>query len=334
MNFRLGQSFFFILIAGFLVTTALIIFQDDPFDRNPVVVPPDDETPFYIASPEVSAEKKLIIHPKNPQPGDYIVVEASPVTRSADLQLDYDFEGKTSELYRIGKLLFAVIGICYDNEPGIYSIEIHNQSGEIINSLLEKEVKLGEKDFKTSRFSMPARVTAGWTAERLAEDREKVREAKETTEPFPLWVQSFIEPLEGRITSEYGAIRYINDNPPRRHAGLDIATEEGEPITAPNRGIVRLADSLLSGGETVILDHGMNLSSTYMHLHTIEVEEGQIVERGEVLGTVGMTGYATGPHLHWEVNIGQTPVNPEQLYDNDLLWIPPSYVGYKISNSN
>jgi murein DD-endopeptidase MepM/ murein hydrolase activator NlpD len=63
-----------------------------------------------------------------------------------------------------------------------------------------------------------------------------------------------------------------------------------------------------------------------MHLETIAVEAGQRVNRGEEIGTVGMTGYATGPHLHWEVNIGQTPVNPLQLTDNDLLWVAPAYV--------
>ena len=275
---------------------------------------------------QYSTEPQIYFYPENPYPGDFLVIEAAPVEMNNAVTIEFNFPGTVSDYYRFGENLFIVAGISYDTEPGLYTVTIKNTADEDSNILVISDLTIGTKDFHVSRFSVPPSTTVGWTAERLAEDREKTRIARETTEPYPLWLQKFVLPTEGRISSEYAAIRYINDNPPRRHNGIDIAADEGVPVVAANRGIVRLAEFLLSGGNTVIIDHGLNLSSTYMHLETLTISAGQTVERGEQIGTVGMTGYASGPHLHWELNIGHAPVNPMQLLDNDLLWIPPAYV--------
>ncbi len=332
MKFKQGQCLLFLIIACFMVISAVLIFQNGL--AGPAAAPvsdPEEAYPLYISKPEPSPEEQVIIHPAEPDPGNFLVLEVSPVPAEAEVVIDFDFPGTTSDFYRVGNLLYAIIGVCYESDPGNYGISIEARNPDRVNLSFEATVHLSEKEFQTSSFSMPAHVTTGWTAERLAEDREKVRKARDESEPRPLWLNRFASPLEGRITSEYGAIRIINNNPPRRHAGIDIAAETGTPVIATNRGIVRLAEDLLSGGKTVIIDHGIGLSSTYMHLDSIEVEKGQTVEREEIIGTVGMTGFATGPHLHWEVNLGCNPVNPEQLLDNDLLWIPPSYVDIKLS---
>ncbi len=331
MRFKQGQSFLFLLIACFMVTSALILFQDGPAGTVPASGPDPVPAPNYILSLHIPAEDQVITYPESPKPGDFMVIEASPIPAQAEIEFDFDFPGTVSKHYRVGNLLYALVGISYETEPGNYDITISVLNPGQVNKTFQTTVYLDEKEFQTASFSMPARVTEGWTAERLAEDREKVREARATSEPHPLWTSGFVLPLEGRITSEYGAIRIINNNPPRRHAGIDIAEETGTPVTATNSGIVRLADDLLSGGKTVIIDHGIGLSSTYMHLDSITVIEEQTVEPGEIVGTLGMTGYATGPHLHWEANLGDTPINPEQLLDNDLLWIPPAYVEKKLS---
>ena len=275
---------------------------------------------------QYNTEPQIYFYPENPFPGDFLVIEVTPVEIERELMFELGFPGTISDHYRFGESRFIVAGVSYDTEPGIYTVSVKTEDGGDSNVLAISDLAIGTKDFPVSRFRVPPSATVGWTAERLAEDREKVRIARETTEPHPLWLKGFVLPLEGRISSEFAAIRYINDNPPRRHNGIDIAADEGVPVVAANRGIVRLAEFLLSGGNTVIIDHGLNLSSTYMHLETISVETGAMVERGEQIGTVGMTGYASGPHLHWEVNIGHAPVNPMQLLNGDLLWIPPAYV--------
>lgn len=324
MGFRKAQSIFFLATAIFLLSASLFLMQDAGQGRLNTPEPARLIKPFFILEPDRTEINELLFYPGSPAPGDFLIIEAGPAINHREAEISFDFPGIAAPLYHLGGTIYTLIAISYEALPGSYEILVKQKdSGDII---VEKALEIPEKEFRLSRFSMPASRTEGWTAARLAEDREKVRKARNQTEPHPLWLQKFIHPLEGRITSEYGAIRIINDNPPRRHSGIDIGAEEGTIIISPNDGIIRLAEFLLSGGETVIIDHGMGLSSTYMHLHTIEAEVGQIIKRGEVIGTVGMTGYATGPHLHWEVNIGQNPVNPEQLLDNDLLWIPPAYV--------
>ena len=326
MKFRPIQVIISLLIALFFIGTTFFLLQEKPLATY---YWPDPETTTVTAfkiDADLLGEKNIYTYPANPSPGDFLIVETSLLKAEKLVALKFDFPGVISEYYRAGNLFYAIIAIGFDTEPGIYQLRAEIGSNQPENETLTKEIAITEKDFSLSRFTMPPDRTVGWTAAQLAEDREKVRLAREMTEPHPLWLQTFMLPLEGDISSEFGAIRIINEGAPRRHNGLDIAAEEGTAIFAPNNGIVRLAEFLLSGGNTVIIDHGLGISSTYMHLHTIAVEADSEINRGELIGTVGMTGYATGPHLHWEVNIGQTAVNPLQLMQNELLWIAPAYV--------
>jgi hypothetical protein len=314
-------------VAFILVAAAFLLFQyagvatliEPPAQAKKIV-------PYYADKPVLPDAGDIIFYPETPAPGDFLIVEAGPFPETEEVEIEFEFSGVISNTYRAGSMLYAIIAISPDMEPGIYQLKISGANITADDNNLLKSVVIAAKEFHTSYFSMPPERTVGWTAARLAEDREKIRLARDSSEPHPLWLKTFVSPLEGRISSLYGAIRFINNNPPRRHSGIDIVNVEGSPVIAPNNGIVRLAEFLLSGGNTVIIDHGIGLSSTYMHLHSIAVKEGQTIERGDLIGTVGMTGYATGPHLHWEVNIKQTAVNPEQLLQNDLLWIAPAYV--------
>lgn len=333
MKYRMWQKTFLVLLVFILLASTTFFLLDSMQADLPEPVKPQKIAPYILSNGQIIDETKseLIFYPQNPTPGDFIIIEAGPLpATTAPPHVHFDFTGTVSDYYQLGNMFYAVAAIYYETEPDSYNLELISTSGQSEEIMATVEVAVKEKDFHFSSFSMPASRTAGWTAERLAEDREKVRQARENTEQYPLWEDRFIWPMEGRISSEYGAIRVINQNPPRRHAGIDIANDKGEPVRAANSGLVRLAESLLSGGNTIIIDHGLDISSTYMHLQTIDVEVGEQVERGEIIGTNGMTGYATGPHLHWEVNIGQTPVNPEQLFDNELLLIPPVYVKEKI----
>ncbi len=272
--------------------------------------------------------------PKNPVPGDFMVIGAGPFTDADNYTVKYDFEGTCSDKHVFAGHLYIIVAVGFDNEPGNYSITFKPTSTRDSEESYKLDIEIFYRDYPHSSFSMPASRIEGWTSEQLAIDREKVYNARNNSEQYPLWLQPFIEPLEGRVSSAFGAVRVINNNPPRRHNGIDIAAPEGTPIQAPNDGIVRLAEFLLSGGNTIIIDHGLGITSTYMHLEDIYVNESERVQRGDTIGTVGMTGYATGPHLHWEVNIYQRPVNPEQLMDNDLLLLPPAYVINLFEKSN
>jgi murein DD-endopeptidase MepM/ murein hydrolase activator NlpD len=96
------------------------------------------------------------------------------------------------------------------------------------------------------------------------------------------------------------------------HTGHDYGADAGTPILAPNAGTVALAEPLQVRGNVVILDHGLGVFSAFWHLSRIDVEAGQIVSQGEVVGLVGNTGLSTGPHLHWEMRVLGVPVDPVQ----------------------
>ena len=142
----------------------------------------------------------------------------------------------------------------------------------------------------------------------LAEERYVVWEK--------LWDGPFIQPVDGVITSSFGLFRYINGSAtPSRHQGVDIAVAEGTPVPASNSGQVVFADFVIMTGNTVVIEHGAGLKTIYMHLSEIDCEAGDMVKKGDIIGLVGTTGYSTGPHLHFEVRIGDQSVSPWPLID-------------------
>ena len=311
---------------AFLMIGIALLFIEEPeqhyTEASADTVPLENEALPVLEEPI----PEFFTLPANPSPGDFLIVGAGPFPEADIYEISFNFPGTASEHLIFADKIYQVIAIAFDTEPGDYKLFLTPRAGQDDEISYELLIEVCDKEFSYSSFTMPPSRIDGWTSEQLALDRERVFDARNTTEPYPLWLQPFISPVEGRVSSPFGAVRVINNNPPRRHNGIDIAAPEGTPIEAANDGIVRLADFLLSGGNTVIIDHGLGLSSTYMHLDEFFVQEGERVYRGAVIGTVGMTGYATGPHLHYEVNIFQRPVNPDQLISNDLMLLPPAYV--------
>ena len=126
-----------------------------------------------------------------------------------------------------------------------------------------------------------------------------------------LWLAPFQNPLPGRITSGFGVPRrYATAGAATFHLGTDIAAENGAEIRAANAGEIAVAGFFPIKGGLVVIDHGGGLSSLYFHQSRILVEEGERVDRGQVIGEVGSTGLATGPHLHWEMRLLGIPTNP------------------------
>lgn len=124
----------------------------------------------------------------------------------------------------------------------------------------------------------------------------------------------FVWPVQGRISGRFGRQRVYNGTPGSPHSGMDIAVPKGTPIKAPAAGIVTFADpDLYLTGGTVLIDHGHGVSSSFLHMSALDVEKGQRVEQGQVIGKVGATGRATGPHLHWGLNWFDVRLDPQLL---------------------
>lgn len=149
---------------------------------------------------------------------------------------------------------------------------------------------------------------------RIARDAALVYSARDRNDQRDDFTQPFIWPVTGPITGVYGSQRVYNGVPKSPHYGVDIAAPKGTKVKAPASGIVTLAEpDLYFSGGTLIVDHGHGLSSTFIHLHKVLVTVGQRVDQGEVVGEVGATGRATGPHLDWRMNWFDQRVDPQLL---------------------
>jgi murein DD-endopeptidase MepM/ murein hydrolase activator NlpD len=137
-----------------------------------------------------------------------------------------------------------------------------------------------------------------------------------------LWHGQWVRPRPGRVTSYFGTGRVFNGEIQSRHMGTDLDGETGDPIRAGNRGRVALVGDFYYAGNVVYLDHGAGLITIYMHMSAVEVEQGQIVEAGDVIGRVGSTGRVTGPHLHWTGRYGRISVDPLTVFELDPTVLP------------
>jgi murein DD-endopeptidase MepM/ murein hydrolase activator NlpD len=120
-------------------------------------------------------------------------------------------------------------------------------------------------------------------------------------------------PLQGAVSSGFGKRRSPWTGEPEFHRGIDLKAPAGTPVKAGGSGVVRFAGRSGAYGNVVVLDHGQGIESRYGHLHTIDVQQGQRVERDEPIGIIGNTGRSTSPHLHYEVLVSGQPVDPQQL---------------------
>lgn len=148
-------------------------------------------------------------------------------------------------------------------------------------------------------------------AERIKREQAQVTAARNRDDDRTGFAKPFIWPVQGRISGRFGNGRVYNSQPGAGHSGMDIAAPNGTPIKAPAAGVVTFAtpDLYLTGG-TLLLDHGFGVSSNFLHLSRIDVKVGDVVEQGQVIGAVGATGRATGPHLHWGMNWFDVRVDP------------------------
>ncbi len=276
---------------------------------------PDEALPVF-------GEPAIMFYPASPAPGNFTILSVGPLPQGASVRLETELPLSVSTPYHPGLYTYFVLGIGFQARTGSYPLTLTVEAPGSESQTIDGTLEVAAYNFDTISFSVSQERTSGWSAEQLETDRERVRQARKTTEPYPLWRQPFIRPLEGRISSGYGQVRIINQGAPSHHNGIDIPAETGTAVKAMNDGFVRLAALLLAHGNIVIIDHGMDLSSSYLHLDSIAVKEGRKVTRGEVIGYVGDTGFSTGPHLHWEVNLGLQPVNPLQLVEGDLFYLP------------
>ncbi len=150
--------------------------------------------------------------------------------------------------------------------------------------------------------------------ERIRNEAAAIAKARSRDDSRLDFKDKFIWPVKGPITGVYGSERILNGEPRQPHYGIDIAAPTGTKVLAPAAGIVTYINKeMYFSGGTLVLDHGHNLSSSFLHLHKIHVKLGDRIQQGQMFAEVGATGRATGPHLDWRMNWKQQRIDPSLL---------------------
>jgi murein DD-endopeptidase MepM/ murein hydrolase activator NlpD len=149
--------------------------------------------------------------------------------------------------------------------------------------------------------------------ERIDRDSRELAEAWKHSATERLWALPFARPVAAEANSAFGTRSVFNGAARSPHGGADFPSAAGTPVEAPNAGRVVIARDLYFSGNTVVIDHGLGLFTTFAHFSVIAVHEGDVVTRGQVVGRVGATGRVTGPHLHWAVRANGARVDPMSL---------------------
>ncbi len=203
-----------------------------------------------------------------------------------------------------GKRWIAIVGLPLKAKPGEHFIDTPEG---------RKAFQVGSRDYHEQHITLKdqRKVTPNpddlKRIEREMDEQTRAYRQYSKTQPSNLL---FDKPVNGPLTSPFGLRRFFNGEERNPHSGLDFAARTGTPIKAPANGKVILVGDYFFNGKTVFLDHGQGLISMFCHLSAIDVKVGDRVARGGVVGKVGATGRATGPHLHWNVSLNDARVDP------------------------
>lgn len=213
------------------------------------------------------------------------------------------------------------------SKEGVFLVGFHRDAPQRSELVVEypdgtreqRSVSVDRREYHIQRIDglPPSKVTPSKKhLERIRREAAMARKARKRDDPRTDFLTGFIWPAKGPISGVYGSQRILNGQPRRPHFGVDIAVPSGTPVKAPADGLVTLAhpDMFFSGG-TLILDHGHGLSSSFLHLSRILVEEGQRVRQGDIIAQVGATGRVSGAHLDWRMNLFEKRLDPELVTD-------------------
>ena len=229
-----------------------------------------------------------------------------PVRGGAQLPVA-TFNGARVMLLPNGKDWRAVVGIPLAQKPGVATLTIARGA---THELLKFAVK--RKSYAAQYLTVPPRQVelSPEDEARVAREQVKLRAALATFSEPPPATLDMAPPIAGPRSSSFGLRRFFNKQSRNPHTGMDIAAALGVPVRAPADGVVVDTGEYFFNGNNVLVDHGAGLVTMYCHLSAINVQIGQHVKAGDVLGKVGATGRVTGPHLHFGITLNRTMVDP------------------------
>jgi hypothetical protein len=268
---------------------------------EPSPVPTPDPTPEPTPLPRPTID----VSGSHLRQGGFLVARLFNATGIGDATVN--FNGGSYPMLPSGDRWFAVIGLSTGLGIGDYPIAVNAGGTPLASGVLS----VGDGGFQYESLELPP-SSIDLLSDQAAINAERTTLANVYAgfTPERRWSGAWILPAAGIFTNTFGLMRSINGGPYYPHSGTDIANNTGTPIAAAASGVVALARPMYLYGNVVVIDHGAGVFSSYNHLDSISVAEGQAVTIGDLIGFMGETGFVSGPHLHWEAIIGGVRTDP------------------------
>jgi murein DD-endopeptidase MepM/ murein hydrolase activator NlpD len=240
-------------------------------------------------------------------PGGVAIIQLDPGDENG-----YQFRNKPVLVTQVDGKPVALVGLPLSLKAGEHFIE-KSDSGQVRKKFFE----VSHKEYSTQHIEIKDKRKVNPYAsdmERILAEKKRKQKARVRYSMTSVDVD-FLLPLEGTRTGSFGRRRFFNGQARSPHSGMDIAAATGVPVLAPSAGkVIELGDFFFSGN-MVYIDHGQGLITMFAHLSEIDVELGQQVSKGQVIGKVGATGRVTGPHLHWSIGLNGSWIDPALFID-------------------
>jgi murein DD-endopeptidase MepM/ murein hydrolase activator NlpD len=275
------------------------------------------------------AEAELQLSAAEARQGSLLLVHLKSARAIAELEGEWDgrevafWEGATAAgtgtqagAADWGQDRRALIGVDLEKAAGTYSFKVSGRFADGTALGCTAAVVVAPGRFATEKLQVGKQFVepSPEQLQRAKEETARLRAIFASVTPEKLWNGSFGMPLEGvRTGGNFGRRRVLNGQPGSPHSGVDFPAAAGTPVHAAQSGRVVLAEELFFSGNTVVLDHGLGIYTLYGHLSLTGVKAGDDVAAGAVLGKVGATGRATGPHLHWGLTVERARVNALEI---------------------
>ncbi len=259
-----------------------------------------------LVSSAAAAAPSLELIPARVKPGDPVLL----VIHGVEGVPEGTVGSRSAEFYRHGDTAEALVGIPVEEEPGLLRVKV--AAGAVT---LDGALEVVPPEFPERKLTVASKFVKIPKAAKARIKADQAAYQKAWATPFRprAFGDNFEKPRDAEITARFGDKRTLNGKKTTQHFGLDLEGSTGDEIRAANDGHVVMVRDCYTSGNTVLVEHGAGLITSYFHMSKFLVKPGQEVKRGELLGLVGKTGRVTGPHLHFGAHIGMLWVNPQAL---------------------
>lgn len=307
-----------ILSGAIIIALALCYYS---LSAKPDAEAEKTEQSSSVSEAVVIAEPQSEPEPEQPKPS--VIYSSSEVEQGSFMTVcieNYDgesivyndFLGNDRSFFKCGDIWVSYIPVKTSAKTGTYTFDI-----EIDDICFENEITVTNRDFPLQYLTVSEKTIEETLENDYAKNEfaTKAEPLKYTATPEKLWEGEFILPLNSwySVTTKFGSFRTFSNGATEWHNAIDMAAGGGTPIYATNSGTIIFAEFLQYTGNTVIIDHGMGVLSWHYHMDTIKVSEGDFVEKGDKIGTVGTTGLSTGNHLHFGITVGGIFTDPMKI---------------------